>query len=378
MPHDGEAAIRRSVEAAVEVDRLPPLRIVDPRTLQGLAVPERRWIVRDWLPLGYVTGLFGPGGTGKSLVALQTQTSLAVGKPLFGIPVEARRSIGVYCEDDEDELHRRQAAINREIFGCDFGDLGEMQWLPRLGEDNLLMTYARDGRGEVTAFYKQLTEMARDEKAGLVILDTLADVFGGNQNDAGQVRQFVQFALGRLARAVGGVLVCAHPSRVGQNNGTGESGSVQWDAAFRSRLYLSDSKKDNDDIVDADARVLTRKKANYAARDETIELLWRDGAFHASTEAGGEDDRPDAETVFLALLDKMTAEGQTLSHKSPQAGNYAPKVFTLRPERRGYRRSDFERALQNLFSMGEIAVEEYGPPSDRRGKIVRAENAPPF
>jgi hypothetical protein len=53
---------------------------------------------------------------------------------------------------------------------------------------------------------------------------------------------------------------------------------VQWDAAFRSRQYLSTPKKDGDDEpADPDARVLTRVKANYAARDEALELQWHNG-----------------------------------------------------------------------------------------------------
>ncbi len=107
------------------------LRLIDPRNFQGCSVPERDWIVPEWVPKGYVTGLFGPGGTGKSLVAMQLMTALARGKPWLGQMVEPRRSVGIFCEDDEEELQRRQAAINREIYGCDFRDLGAFRWSAR-------------------------------------------------------------------------------------------------------------------------------------------------------------------------------------------------------------------------------------------------------
>jgi RecA-family ATPase len=216
----------------------------------------------------------------------------------------------------------------------------------------------------------------------LVIIDTIADTFGGNQNDAGQVRQFVQFGLGRLARTIGGAVVaCAHPSRTGQFTGTGESGSVQWDATVRSRLYLSPPPKDkakdkeDDEPVDPDARVLTRKKANYAARDDAINLRWHDGVFTAETGVGDDLDRPDAQTVFLALLDKMTAEGQTLSHNT-RAGNYAPKAFLSRQDRWGYRLPDFERSMQLLFQRGEIRIQPYGKPSKQMQRIERGTSTP--
>ncbi len=103
-------------------------------------------------------------------------------------------------------------------------------------------------------------------------------------------------------------------------------------------------------------------------------MFWRDGAFHVEG-SGDKDDRPDAETVFLALLDRMTAEGQALSHNS-RAGNYAPTQLLSRPERFGYRKPDFVQAMQALLSRGEIRIEEYGRPSHRMNRIVRGEPIP--
>jgi RecA-family ATPase len=350
----------------------PKTRIIDPRSWAGQPIPQRQWIVPDWVPCGVVTGLYGPGGYGKSLLALQLMTAAALPRHWLGVPVaDAVPSLGVFCEDDEDELHRRQDAINTQLYGCDFADLRNMRLMPRLGDDNLLMVFGRKGQGTVTSLFKEVRTAALDLGAKLIIIDTVADTFGGNQNDAGQVRQFVQFGLGQLARDTGGsVLACAHPSVAGINNDTGTSGSVQWDAAFRSRLYLGAPKKDRDDEdpVDPDLRILTRKKANYARRDEAIDLRWVRGTL--VTEYEIDDRRPDANTVFLSLLDKMTEEGQNLSSNS-RAGNYAPRVFLKRPGRWDYRLRDFEKAMQELFSMGEIRLEPYGRPSNQSMRIVR-------
>jgi RecA-family ATPase len=349
-------------------------KVIDPRSWAGQPIPQRQWIVPDWVPCGVVTGLYGPGGYGKSLLALQLMTATALQRHWLGVPVaDAAPSLGVFCEDDEEELHRRQDAINTQLYGCDFADLGNMRLMPRLGDDNLLMTFARNGQGKVTNFFNQVRTAALDLGAKLIIIDTVADTFGGNQNDAGQVRQFVQFGLGQLARDTGGsVLACAHPSVAGINNDTGTSGSVQWDAAFRSRLYLGAPKKerDDEDPVDPDLRILTRKKANYARRDEAIDLRWSRGAL--VTEYEIDDRRPDANTVFLQLLDKMTEERQNLSNNS-RAGNYAPKVFLKRPERWDYRLRDFEKAMQELFSMREIQLKPYGRPSNQSNRIERVQ-----
>jgi hypothetical protein len=59
-----------------------------------------------------------------------------------------------FCEDDLDEMHRRQEDINNH-YGCTFADLGAMRWLPRLGEDNVLMSFD-NGRAHHTTVNKYL------------------------------------------------------------------------------------------------------------------------------------------------------------------------------------------------------------------------------
>ena len=75
--------------------------------LEGLPVPPREWLVDEWMPVRTVTSLNGGGGTGKSLVAMQLATSLATGTSFFGLRVQQCTVLGIFCEDDRDELHRR-------------------------------------------------------------------------------------------------------------------------------------------------------------------------------------------------------------------------------------------------------------------------------
>ena len=97
------------MSAALVVDNTGPLpsavEIASMAAFRGRA-PERRWIVREWIPSGVVTGLYGDGGVGKTLLALQLQASMALRRKWLGVEVEPGRSLGVYCEDDIDELHR--------------------------------------------------------------------------------------------------------------------------------------------------------------------------------------------------------------------------------------------------------------------------------
>jgi RecA-family ATPase len=357
-----------------------PLVVVDPVSLLGTTAPPRQWLVRDWIPMFRVTAIYGAGGEGKTLLGQMLATACAIDKPWLGLKTRQCNSVLLYCEDDLDEMHRRQQDIN-QLYGCGFEDLGAMKWVPRLGHDNALATF-HDGRTLRSYLFDQLLAAGKAHEAQLVVTDTLADVFAGNENDRAQARAFSQGVLGLLARELkSAVLVFGHPSRAGINTGSGESGSTAWLGTFRSQIYLSTPKADDGAVSDPDARELTRKKANAARRDDTIELRWKDGVFITptmSTSASGivgSIMRRGAREVFLHLLDAVIAEGRHVS-ESPHARNYAPKLFAQRPEREGFRQADFKRAMEELYSQKVIANDTYkGPNRYKYECIVRASQA---
>lgn len=371
FPLDMDETGPDAIQVAGRTNRLD---LVDPTAFQGRVVPERRWLVQNWIPWGVVAGIYGDGGLGKTLLAQQLQTATAINQPWLGLETAAVRSVGVYCEDDQDELWRRQDAIDR-LYGCDFDGLANARWLPRLGHDNVLMNFSTRGVGSLTPFYRELLETTLDFGARLVVIDTVADTFGGNENDRSQVRQYVSVALGGIARRIdGAVVACAHPSRAGITSGDGDGGSTGWSNTFRSRLFLHAPKAEDGEAVDPDARVLARKKANYAARNDEIPLRWRDGAFVLKTSDGPSMFRASADEVFLQILASMTAEQRPVSD-TVNAGNYAPRVFGRRPDRHGYRKPEFAAAMERLFAQGRISMVEYGRKSDLRRKIVAVEGS---
>jgi RecA-family ATPase len=264
-------------------------------------------------------------------------------------------SLLYFCEDDLDEMHRRQEDINRH-YGCAFADLSAIRWLPRIGDDNALMVF-ENSRARHTPLFNELLSLAKEHDARLIVTDTLADVFTGNENDRSQARMFAQAALGYLAREIhGAVLALAHPSLTGIASGEGGSGSTGWRGTFRSQLYLATPKPDEGEPPDPDTRALSRVKANFARRNEIIEMRWKDGVFiplHAPTGILGSIERRSAERVFLELLDKIAAEGRYVSDNN-RASNYAPRIFCMRPDRERFKQKDFEYAMQTLFARHEI------------------------
>jgi AAA domain len=100
---------------------------IDPTTLHGLPVPERRWLVPDWIPMARASSLYGDGGEGKTLLAQMLATACALdGAKWLGLTVRRCNSLLVFCEDDLDEMFRRQIigttvaplAISAPCGGC--------------------------------------------------------------------------------------------------------------------------------------------------------------------------------------------------------------------------------------------------------------------
>jgi RecA-family ATPase len=349
--------------------RSPELKALDWAALQDKPVPERKWIVPGWIPHGQTTMLAGDGGIGKTLAAMSLATSCATRQPWFGQVAMSCRVLVLMCEDGDDEIERRHDAINR-YFGLDFRDLENLKTIPRIGHDNTLMAFdvpdpeRRTRSNEPTEFFQQVHDAAQNFGAQLIVLDSLHDFFAGNENSRVHARQFIQLLTSLARDCDGAVLLTAHPSLDGLRTGSGTAGSTAWNNAVRSRLYLT--HEDGDET--GDRRVLHRKKANYASRRDIIRLTWRDGVFvadEASSGVRGTSRGRKAETIFLELLAKVTDEGRHVSQNN-KASNYAPRLFADRPEREGFTKQDFRRAMEGLFAQGRIRNEIYGDRPSRQ------------
>lgn len=233
------------------------------------AAPDRQWVVEDWIIEGATNALYGGGGTGKTLLAQMLGTAAAVGGEWLGMPVKKQIVLAVLCEDDYDELHRRQNAINKHM-GVDPHHLKDLYLWSRVGMDNLFATF--DGHTpNLTQFHNNVIAKALEIGATFIILDTIADLFGGNEIDRAQVNWFVKTGIGSIIKATGAtVLQLAHPSLAGMASGSGSSGSTAWENAVRSRMYL---ERPTDGLPEE--RIISRKKSNYASSgDDTAQILY--------------------------------------------------------------------------------------------------------
>jgi len=242
----------------------------------------------------------------------------------------------------------------------------------RFGEPhNALMTFPlRDAQGEETRFYRQVLNAAQEFGARLVLLDSLHNLFSGDENARPQALQFIQ-ALASIAIELDGVvLLTGHPSLSGLSTGAGTSGSTAWSNAVRSRLYLARPKPQGTEEVDPNEKVLRVMKANYAPVGDGIRLTWGAGVLNYHPEEMGVDataKAAKADRVFMTLLVDAIDSGVNLSASS-YAHNYAPKHFAALPraERDDLTKKDFAVALRRTLRNGAIENVEKGSPSRPR------------
>jgi RecA-family ATPase len=372
----GSDAVQEALAAfgpvSTTIETVKPLSFVKASKFADQPIPVRAWHVEDWIPAENVTLLGGDGGTGKSLTALQLAVATTAGRKWLGRAVRQGKSLILTAEDDLPEVHRRLADIVAEE-GIGFADLDELAIVSLAGDDALLAV--PDGRSNIirpTALFGSLESLIEKFQPTLVVLDTLADLFGGEENQRAQARQFVGMLRGLAINYRLTMLLLAHPSLSGMASGSGSSGSTGWSNSVRSRLYIERVKGGDGSEDDPDARVLTSKKANYSAVGSQIKLRWRRGVFVTGQATANSFSviaaQAHAERIFLDLVASYEGEGRTVS-ATPSA-NYAPLIFSKDPRSDGIGKAGLAAAMNRLFNDKRITTEEYGPPSRRRNRIA--------
>ena len=357
--------------------RLSPLKVINPTYWAGKPVPARQWLIPNFGARGDVMLFNGDGGVGKSLLCQQLQTALWLGSPWLGIkPVESGiRSIGIYCEDKEDELHRRQAGINR-YYSCDYDHLEGIAMIDRVGESNALMVFHRrdGGAGQITPLFQQIDAMISDFGAQVVIIDTAADTFSGSEIDREQVRTFVQKLRAWSIRTDGLVILTQHPSVTGMASGTGSSGSTGWHNSVRARVYMQRPKRfdDNGEEIPTDERDLVFKKSNYGPLGNKIRMVWRDGVFVSVGEAGPQsifDAHRTGETMLDVAAD-MVRQGIELS---PDPQSRSGLVSRLRSHKELGRLTNaiLTEAQKRLIDDGKLVVVSTRKSNRHSGTLIR-------
>ncbi|MBW7925836.1 MAG: AAA family ATPase [Burkholderiaceae bacterium] len=223
--------------------------------------PPRRWVIDQWLPRGTVTALFGGGGIGKSLLIQQAATCIANGVGILGAAVTRGPVLAYLCEDDNNEVRRRQRDILAHLGRSASYSAEGLHIAGRAGYDNVMMTFGPDRLPIPAPFLSEVERECERIRPAVLMLDNIAQLFGGLENDRFMVTAFANRLAGIAHRFDCAVLLLGH---VAKTQGSEYSGSTAWEAAVRTRLWM---ERREDGLIE-----MHRRKANYAGHSEALTL----------------------------------------------------------------------------------------------------------
>lgn len=185
-------------------------------------IPRRRWLLGHSLLRNFVRVLVAPGGTGKSIYAIQEAISVATGVRLTGEEVVEQGAVWIYnTEDPLDEIQRRIVGIAQHFE------------LPIRRLDDVHVTSGRDrplilveDRGGLTIVNKDainaMIQYIHDNNIKLLVVDPLVKAHRVDENNNGHMDLVIQ-AFGQIIAHTGcAVSLVHHTRKAASGAGAGE------------------------------------------------------------------------------------------------------------------------------------------------------------
>lgn len=377
-PPEGHPAWEETPHPEQGTENATSPKPMDWQDLSTRIAPSRDWAIDNWLGMDYVTLLAGAGGTGKSLASQLLASSLALGLDYIGQPKQPRNCLMWMCEDDSDEIWRRQELI-AVYFGVNLADFaGKLHIVPRVGLENTLRMKVM-GTPSWTPQWGELQEQVCDYKADVLFVDNVGQTCA-DEIDRHSVTSFVNgfVGIGKPANLKTSTVLLAHP---GKAAGSEFSGSTAWEATVRMRWYFGTALPDQDksEIVEdsmEDARYLCKRKTNYSAKDyrkftyangvlipEDIEALPQIDITMRAKHADG---------VVMRGLEQLTKMGKhpTDGSSSPE---YLPKLIMEFKLAESMQKKELTNAMRGLMVLGKLkrqVIGTYANRAQRFGLVV--------
>lgn len=203
-----------------EADHAVLLPILEATEALRLTPPD--WLVHGWLQERGLGVIYAPFGVGKTFVALDIALHVATGRPWHGHEVTRGNVVYVYSEG--------AASISNRLGA--WAASYPQAWAAADGAFAAIPTnaYIQD-----EAQRKALIDVLKDRDAKLLVIDTVANNFQGQENDGEKMNEFIA-----AARTIQGEVGCAvlFVHHTGKNVALGMRGSTVFGGAMDAIIRL--------------------------------------------------------------------------------------------------------------------------------------------
>jgi RecA/RadA recombinase len=319
-------------------------------------IASQQWLIDQVLPVDGFGVIYGPSGSYKSFVAIDLAACVASAQPWHGadtdnpghvIYIGAEGALGLHLRKKAWEIRYQKPLKNLAI-------LGTAVTLNAVMEREQLIELCLMAAAE------------RNEPIKLIVIDTLARSFDGEENSASDMGAFVR-ACDRIRAETGATVLVIHHSGKDADRGARGSSALRAACDFEFKVVSPGKKvtrltctkaKDSDSFEDIDFKLEVVEIGRNDAKGRAMGSLVLKKTVGGST--GGVDDltgHPQTLNNLVAL--NMSSSGQDFVMKEFLRDSFYHAIG--RQDRKA-----FTRSLEKLVDDGWVAM-------DSNGKIERNE-----
>ena len=192
--------------AAMHAETFGPLQLFDPTK-----IPPRAWLYSGCVIRGYIALLVGPGGTGKSALAVAEAVAMVTGKVLLpgDKPHKPLRVWMHNAEDSKDEMQRRVAATMMH-HGITPADIADRLFVTSGQDSNMMLArQGRDGPEVILGRVDSIVARLKANKIDVMILDPLGAMHTLPEN-SNEAANLLMGALREIAQRADVAIILVH------------------------------------------------------------------------------------------------------------------------------------------------------------------------